>query len=100
MRVTIGFGGGVLAWNLGHHDFAPPETSSQYMGVHVTLTGIRGLLAPLLGVAAYEFLMKNGYETGAGVFLLAVALGILGATGFLLLGRRFTEPPGDLPREA
>ncbi|MHC5023978.1 MAG: MFS transporter, partial [Planctomycetota bacterium] len=33
----VAFGGGVLGWNLGHHDFAPPEKVSQYMGVHVTL---------------------------------------------------------------
>ena len=96
----IGFGGGVLAWNLGHHDFAPPGTSSQYMGVHVTLTGFRGLLAPILGVSAYEILLDNGHVTGAGVFLVAALLGVLGATGFLLLGRRFTQPPGNHPWQA
>ncbi|MEE2908324.1 MAG: MFS transporter [Planctomycetota bacterium] len=92
----IGFGGGVLAWNLGHHDFASPESSSQYMGVHVTLTGIRGLLAPILGVSAYEILIRNGSEAGGGVFFIAALLGILGATGFMLLGRRFHQPPGGL----
>ena len=89
----LGFGGGVLAWNLGHHDFAAPEHSSQYMGVHVTLTGIRGLLAPLLGISAYEILIAQGHPTGGGVFLVASLLGVLGATGFLLLGKRFASPP-------
>ena len=51
----IGFAGGVLAWNLGHHDFAPPDESGTYMGAHVTLTGIRGLAAPLLGVALWRW---------------------------------------------
>ena len=38
----VAFGGGALAWTLGHLDFAPPHRASQYMGVHVTLTGVRG----------------------------------------------------------
>ena len=88
----IGFGGGVLAWNLGHHDFATPQTSSQYMGVHVTLTGIRGFLAPILGVFVYETLLAWGY-TGGGVFLLSSILGLCGALGFLWLGRHFKKPP-------
>ena len=89
----IGYGGGVLAWNLGHHDFAAPESSTQYMGVHVTLTGIRGLLAPLLGVFIYKLLVGDGSSTGGGIFLIAAILGVLGATGFLLLSRRFKKPP-------
>lgn len=89
----IGFGGGVLAWNLGHHDFASPQSSTQYMGVHVTLTGIRGLLAPLFGVFIYKMLLDQGSATGGGVYLVAALLGILGATGFLLLSKRYSKPP-------
>ncbi|MCH2154252.1 MAG: MFS transporter [Phycisphaerales bacterium] len=90
----IGFGGGVLAWNLGHHDFSTPQSSSQYMGVHVTLTGIRGFLAPILGVLVYESLLSWGY-TGGGVFLLSSILGLIGALGFLWLGRQLRTPPED-----
>jgi len=45
--------GGGLAWNIGHNDFAPSEHAGVYMGVHVTLTGIRGAFAPFLGMALY-----------------------------------------------
>ena len=45
------FGGGSLLWNLQQMYFAPREEVPRYMGVHCTLTGIRGLTAPFLGVA-------------------------------------------------
>jgi MFS family permease len=45
--------GGGLAWNLGHNDFAPPDRVGLYMGVHVTLTGMRGAIAPFFGMALY-----------------------------------------------
>jgi len=49
----VGFAGGKLAWNLGHHDFAPRRLASLYMGVHVALTGVRGVTAPFIGVLLY-----------------------------------------------
>ena len=54
-RVLLGLGrgGGVLAWQLGHNDFAKPENVGLYMGVHVTLTGIRGAFAPFVGMLVY-----------------------------------------------
>ena len=83
------FAGGALAWTLGHLDFAPPHKASQYMGVHVTLTGVRGLLAPFIGVALYEALEDNvGPGAGSAVFLLCLALSAAGGYGFLLLARR------------
>jgi len=84
----IGFGGGVLAWNLGHQDYAPVEQSGRYMGLHVTLTGIRGLLAPALGVALYTSLMNNGFAGGPIVFYTGAALSGLGGIGFILLSKR------------
>ncbi|MGP1346287.1 MAG: hypothetical protein ACTS3F_06430 [Phycisphaerales bacterium] len=54
-RVVLGiaFAGGMLAWNLGHNDFASRELSSIYMGIHVTLTGVRGAIGPFLGVLLF-----------------------------------------------
>ncbi len=46
-------GGGSLAWQLGHNDFAPRDQLAAYMGIHVTLTGVRGAFAPFLGMALY-----------------------------------------------
>ena len=83
----IGFGGGVLAWNLGHQDYAPVEQSGRYMGLHVTLTGIRGLLAPAFGMAIYTYLHLNGYQAGPVVFYVGAFLSAIGGIGFILLAK-------------
>lgn len=49
----IARGGGMLAWNLGHNDFADRRMVAVYMGIHVTLTGVRGAIAPFLVMACY-----------------------------------------------
>jgi MFS family permease len=115
-RVLIGFarGGGALAWSLGHHDFASRQMAPIYMGLHVTLTGIRGAIGPFLGMFIYagfqiplgalaehlrspvELLSSLGVKItpdnvlqvpgmGAGAFVLLTVLAFLGATGFVCL---------------
>lgn len=51
-RVVQGFcqGGGAIAWSIGHLHFAPPHQADLYMSIHVALTGLRGMLVPLLSV--------------------------------------------------
>ncbi|MBT4531328.1 MAG: MFS transporter [Phycisphaerae bacterium] len=83
----IAFGGGVLAWNLGHQDYAPVEQSGRYMGLHVTLTGIRGLFAPALGVALYTALLSQNFYAGPIVFSVGAGLSALGGIGFILLSK-------------
>jgi hypothetical protein len=83
----IGFGGGVLAWNLGHQDYAPVEKSGRYMGLHVTLTGIRGLIAPAIGIALYSTLKHHGYNAGPIVFFVGAGLSAVGGIGFILLSK-------------
>ena len=82
----VAMAGGMLAWQLGHHDFAPPERSAQYMGVHVTLTGVRGLFAPLFG-AFLDNLMESRGMNGGWVFALCLLLSFAGVIGFNLLHR-------------
>jgi hypothetical protein len=84
----IGIAGGSLGWNLGHNDFAPDDRATEYLGLHVSLTGIRGLVAPLAGVAAYGALER--WKPGAGTWSLALPLFLtaLGAVGFQLMSRR------------
>ncbi|GAB4516870.1 MAG: hypothetical protein Tsb0013_21250 [Phycisphaerales bacterium] len=91
----IAFGGGMLAWQLGHHDFAKRELASIYMGIHVTLTGVRGLVAPFIGVALFSGLpvwlvsehapiaLREGM--GAWTFLLLAFVGLIGTLLFLRL---------------
>ncbi|MCZ6835071.1 MAG: MFS transporter [Planctomycetota bacterium] len=88
----IAFGGGILGWNLGHHDFAPVEKASQYMGVHVTLTGIRGMLVPIIGVCIYEILEWTHPGWGVWVFAPCLILSIMGAIGFLRMRRTLSGP--------
>ncbi len=83
----IGMGGGVLGWNLGHLDFAAPERAAQYMGTHVTLTGVRGLFAPLLGVWIYQGLEQAVPGNGIYVMVLPLGLATLGAFGFVRMSR-------------
>ena len=81
----IAFGGGALAWNLGHLQFVKPEKSQDYMSIHVTLTGLRGLTAPFAGVAIYNILESNIQGSGSLVFALTLAITTTGALGFLNL---------------
>jgi hypothetical protein len=49
------------------------------MGVHVTLTGVRGLIAPPLGIVAYELL--ESWRTGWGLLSLLLPIGLVTAGG-------------------
>ncbi len=83
----IAFAGGVLAWNLGHLDFAPTGRESQYMGVHVTLTGVRGALAPMIGVSVYTIASSSGfgYHAGAWTYALCFFIAACGTAAFFVL---------------
>ena len=94
----LAFGGGALAWSLGHLDFAPPGRESQYMSVHVTLTGLRGLIAPILGIEVYMLLEWFGPGLGAWTFGLATVLIVIGAIGFMFLGRFMSRKNGTLAK--
>ncbi len=85
----VSMAAGSLGWTLGHNDFAPRGQETRYMALHVTLTGIRGLLAPPLGVAAYHLIER--FERGYGVWALLLPLGlvVLGAREFSRMRRDF-----------
>jgi MFS family permease len=101
----IGRGGGTLAWQLGHNDFARPENVGLYMGIHVTLTGIRGAFAPFMGMLLYvgwgafdlpalsislpAFDGLGGHAIG-----LACLLGAVGALGYWRLHRQIAGASG------
>jgi hypothetical protein len=93
--------GGGLAWNLGHNDFAPPERVGLYMGVHVTLTGLRGAVAPFVGMALYLGWAAHplpglgaslpAWEgLGDGLMPLAALMSGVSALGFRSLQRRIS----------
>lgn len=66
----IAQGGGGIAWNLGHLHFAKPEEAELYMGIHATLTGLRGWLG-FVGAPLY---MWGGWP----VFAVASVMSLIG----------------------
>ncbi|MCA9303737.1 MAG: hypothetical protein KC996_06415 [Phycisphaerales bacterium] len=84
----IAFGGGALAWNIGHLHYVKADRSSDYMAVHVTLTGLRGLTAPFIGVAIYNLFESRSPGNGSWVFAVGIAIITIGGLGFVHLARR------------
>jgi MFS family permease len=50
----VGSAGGDLMWTLWVTKFAPPGRVADYMGLHTFFTGIRAVLAPLIGFMVIE----------------------------------------------
>ncbi|MFZ9881419.1 MAG: MFS transporter [Phycisphaerales bacterium] len=94
----IGFAGGTLAWNLGHQDFAPAERDAEYLAVHVSLNGIRGILAPIASWWLYQALAPRGYSPI--VLLICTAVNAIGVLGFMSLRARIRPKPDDLAAAA
>jgi MFS family permease len=86
--------GANLGWNLGHNDFASLGKVQQYMGVNVTLTGMRGLIAPPLGIVAYTGLERLHPGAGRYALFLPIAMALTGAIGFT---RMKQDRTGTLP---
>tara|TARA_R110002073_G_scaffold275332_1_gene438879 strand:+ start:48349 stop:49623 length:1275 start_codon:yes stop_codon:yes gene_type:complete len=89
----IAFGGGALAWNLGHLQFVKPEKSQDYMSIHVTLTGLRGLTAPFAGVALYNLIEQTSPGNGSLVFAITLLITTAGALGFYYLYTQLKNKP-------
>jgi hypothetical protein len=84
----VSYAGAQLGWNLGHNDFASRGQAQHYMGVHVTLTGVRGLIAPPLGMACHELLEALRPGLGVAALLLPVGLATAGGVGFVRMSRQ------------
>ncbi len=76
----FGRGGGAVAWFIGHLHFAHPEKAEIYMGIHVALTGIRGLIAPIGGVLLWQWI-------GWPVWLIAIAFALISLAMFTALAK-------------
>jgi MFS family permease len=76
------YAGANLGWNLGHNDFASVGRAQHYMGVHVTLTGVRGAIGPPAGILIYQWL--ESWRPGLGLYSLVLPLVFVtvGAVGF------------------
>jgi hypothetical protein len=92
----VATGGGMLGWNLGHNDFAPEERAADYLGLNISLTGLRGLLAPLIGVWLYGLLESFSPGLGPWSLFLPLALTLAGSVAFARFDRDLRKS-GSLP---
>lgn len=76
----LGLGGSALAWHLGHLHFARPDRAEIYMGVHVSLTGLRGLIVPFCGIWLYQII-------GWRVWVVALMFSLASLTMYMVMAR-------------
>jgi hypothetical protein len=69
----VAMSGVTLAWNLGSIFYAPHNQVANYQAVHITLTGLRGSFAPMLGYFVIEI-----FSIEANFILSAVLFGAAG----------------------
>ena len=63
-----------ISWNMSSIYFAGAEDAAMYQSVHVTMTGIRGLIAPVLGLLLMKFIGITAVFVVAAGFLLWASL--------------------------
>jgi hypothetical protein len=78
--------------------FARPEDAEIYMGIHVSLIGLRGLIAPMCGLWLYRWI-------GWPVWLIGIALSIGSVWMYASMARHeqregIPAHPHDTPRES
>lgn len=88
----LGMGGGKVAWSIGHLHYARGAKGDLYMGIHVTLTGMRGTVAALLGVWVWEWM-------GWGVWVLALCFMAVATVMFWRIAREEELRPAPRPGE-
>jgi MFS family permease len=70
----LGMAGVDVAWTLGSNTFAPQGRIQSYMAIHVTLVGIRALMAPFLGLLVKQTLGFTATFGLAGFILVTASL--------------------------
>jgi len=87
--------GGDVAWSLWVTKFAPPGRVADYMSIHTCLTGLRGVLAPLV---AFYFVSPSSLGTLAIVSTGMILLSILMLLPEMKWGKR-ARPSAALVEE-
>ena len=70
----VGSAGGDLMWSLWVTKFAPPGRTADYMGLHTFFTGIRAVLAPLVGFAIVGHVALGWVASIAAAFMVGSSL--------------------------
>lgn len=89
----LAFGGGGILWNLYVTKIAPPDQVAAYMSVHSFLTGVRMVLAPVIGYTVMDFSHP--------IFAAWIALLLIGISTLIFLPLKHCidakASPGELP---
>jgi Na+/melibiose symporter-like transporter len=75
-----------LTWFIGSAYFCPPGEAGNYQSVHLVLTSVRSLFAPLLGIVFYE---AWGFTVAFGISMSFLLLGVM----YMLWSEKKTELP-------
>jgi len=94
LLMGISLAAGSLGWSLGHNDFAPRGDETRYMALHVSLTGLRGLVAPPLAILAYYGLQRASPGLEVWSMLLPVGFIVWGAWQFTSMRRKYVDRAG------
>ena len=62
-----------ILWGIGSSYFCQPEEAADYQSVHLFLTGVRALFAPIIGIKLYEW-YGFSFTYATGVVLLSFAI--------------------------
>ena len=90
---AVGMGGSTINWLTGSLYFADRDRVALYNSIHVGLTGLRGLLAPLVGVLFYGASVNlgawelPGLGGGPWLFGLSAVLSLCGSLYMLWMAR-------------
>jgi len=65
----------IILWNIGSSYFCHSQQAATYQSLHLSLTGSRGLFAPILGVAIYEITgIQETFVCSMILLLIAIAI--------------------------
>jgi MFS family permease len=97
IAVGVSVAGGDVAWNLWVTKVAPPPRVADYMSVHTFFTGVRGLIAPLVGFAmvAHWRMTTMGWFAAAMIVIGTLVL-IPDARRGGLVRKALPATPGDM----
>jgi len=76
----VALGGSGIVWVIGALYFADEKTAPTYQGIHVTLTGIRGVAGPFVGIFLLHLIGMRG------VFIVAFCMQLIAALAMFRLG--------------
>jgi len=90
---AIANGGGTINWLTGSLYFAKQDQVSLYNSIHVALTGLRGMIAPMIGVWIYGSVLNlgplqiSGLGLGPTLFGISAGLSLCGALFMIWMTR-------------